>query len=410
MATTFGIKSQADENDNLRTDDAEKGDETGGCCDCCEGSSCSTCCQKCRRCSCCGGARAQAPPTVFNWSDGIRDVIDKNEILGCVFRFRPSPSCSARWLLMILFLMAAVFNTYALRATGPICVREYLSQCPPFQTLAQYIPPKHLTQAPPAIDVPEAVTLLSSPSKTSNGTFGSDAGSVMTVEAGKSYPEVARDSMLKGWAYMFGSFSFNCYKPMCDIFYPQQIDWLSLWRLTNSLWGSSKSYNIPATSEAVILGYCKCEGDGYQGIVSASVTNEARSQAVTLIFQTLIVAIFRTVLTRMSDDTEQGPTSRCKTVCKGVTVVLLLGTIVTMAATVFLIEFDPAGWRNAFLLTAVNAAIVSPLLAVGQMLLCDKAGWPLRRCGFGPPEAPPLRAPMLCGVWRDKTPENSAHE
>lgn len=298
---------------------------------------------------------------------------------------------------MVLFLMSAVFVTYAELATGPICVREYLAQCPPFETMATHLPPKYLKQAPPAIKLPEGVTLRDSPAESSSETLDEDAGSLMPVEKGKSYPEVARDSMLEGWSNMFGSWEFDCKKPMCDIFYPQMIDWISLWSLTNSIWGSSKSYSIPVTSEAVILGYCKCEGPAYDGIAGARVTGQGRSMVITLIFQTLLVAIFRAVFTHLSGAAERGSPSKCLTACHRAAVGLLLATVAAMAASVFLLKFDPAGWRRAFVLSALNAALLSPLSSLGQMMLCEKAGWPLRRCGLGPPAAPVWRDPVICG-------------
>merc|ERR1712100_941385 len=88
----------------------------------------------------------------------------------------------------------------------------------------------------------------------------SDVGTVAWTSDEKSRAEQVRETLLARFSLMFGSWQFDCGKPMCDIFYPQMIDWFSLWRLTNKIWGTTSSQSIPFTSEAVIVGYCKCEG------------------------------------------------------------------------------------------------------------------------------------------------------
>lgn len=377
------------------------------CCDCCGCEKCCRrcqtrctwpCCQRCCLCSC----RRTGPveqPVLVTWSSGLRHVIDDNVVLGCMLQYRSSPSCLSRWLLMLLFLTTAVFIQYAEEAMGPICVREYLAQCPPFQAVAKHgLPMTYINQAPPAINFPEGVAindrrLYSSPRKLEEAA----AGSLLETGSDRNRAEMVRDSLLENGSRMFGSWQFDCHKPMCDIFYPQMIDWLSLWRLTNSIWGHSNSHKIPITSEAVILGYCKCEGPAYDGIINARVSGGARSIFITLILQTALPKIFRAVFMCVAAAKEKGSTSNALVVCHWVTVGFLLILVVVMAMSVFLLKFDPAGWRKALALSAVNAAITDPCVSFAQILFCIRMDWPLKCCGCGPPTDIVSAEPRCCG-------------
>merc|ERR1712228_319111 len=68
-----------------------------------------------------------------------------------------------------------------------------------------------------------------------------------------------------------------------------------------------------------------------------------------------------------------------------VATVLLLGLVIFLLLCIFLVEFDPQGWRSAFLITALNLATVDPLTSFLQLAFCIRAGWPLRRVGYKPP-------------------------
>merc|ERR1719375_2812766 len=133
---------------------------------------------------------------------------------------------------------------------------------------------------------------------------------------------------------------------MCDIFYPKMIDWLSLVHLTNFIWGSSNSHNIPFTSEAIIVGYCKCEGPIYEGIASAKVSGEARSIVITLLAQTLLPKVFRAAFACTSRAQGGSASTSCclsdRAVgrCRCATMVILLVTVATMCAGIFLLKFD----------------------------------------------------------------------
>jgi len=373
------------------------------CCEecCCDSCRCAACCRRCRaRCLCaccqhccvCRCRRAKSQP--MTWSSGLRHVVDNNVVLGCALQYRSSPNCSARWLLMLLFLTTAVFIQYAEEAMGPLCVREYLAQCPVFEFVAKHeLPwPKSLRQAPPDITLPEGVVVNDRRLESSLRRLDDSVGSVLDTGDERSHGEMVRDSLLEKGASLFGSWQFDCHKPMCDIFYPQMIDWLSLWRLTNKIWGHSKSYNIPITSEAVILGYCKCEGPVYDGIVNARVTGGSRSVVVTLILQTLLPKVFRTVFVCAS-----GSSSRKCARCNSFAIALLIALVAAMSVGVFLIKFDPAGWRKALALSAFNAAVIDPLVCFGQMLFCIRMDWPFKCCGWGPPADRLSDHARLCG-------------
>merc|ERR1719174_2956205 len=142
---------------------------------------------------------------------------------------------------------------------------------------------------------------------------------------------------------------------MCDLFYPQMIDRLALWKLSNMFFGSTTSHDIPLVQGAVILGYCKCEGPIYDGIARAKVSGEARSIIIALVVQTVLPKIFRGVFECVADAREKGSTSLCLVRCNCITAVILLIVVASMAVWVFLLKFDPNGWRKAMLLSALNA-------------------------------------------------------
>merc|ERR1712039_760920 len=128
------------------------------------------------------------------------------------------------------------------------------------------------------------------------------------------------------------------------------IDYLSLLRLTNSWFGNSNAHNIPATGDAVIVGYCKCDGPIYEGILRAKVGGKARSVAVTMVVQTIIPKIFRAFFVFASGaSTNQCP--RVLTWSNRFMMLLLFALVVTMLALIFALKFDPQGWKNALLIS-----------------------------------------------------------
>lgn len=296
---------------------------------------------------------------------------------------------------------------------GPICVREYLSQCPPFSAPAKIgWPVEYITLAPPGIKVPEGTTLrnrLLAESLQHNGnitafarSLESEVGTVASTSSEQSRAEQVRDSLLSRLSFIFGSWQFNCGEPMCDIFYPQMIDWISLWSLTNKIWGTSTSHSIPFTSEAAIIGYCKCEGPLYDGIMSAQVSNEVRTIILTLILQALLPSFFRAAFACTSERLAEGSDGcqccecyRCRLRCHRITVAFVLGTVMAMSTGVFLLKFDPEGWRRALFVSAASAALVDPAVSLLQLFLCVRSGWPLRKCGCSAPREQMLEKPWL---------------
>jgi len=304
----------------------------------------------------------------WGYGQAIRAVVDENFLLGAIFPFQAAPHAAARWLLLFLFLTCAVLVQYADLAMGPICVREYLEQCPPYDCVARHgIPTTTITMAPPDVDVPENVNLQNKAGTASD----------------KSEIEKMHDGF-GGISNLLGR-EYDCKKPMCDLFYPQMIDYISLVRLTNVVFGKNSAHNIPTTDDAVITGYCKCTGPIYDGIVQGQVSNGARSIVVTAIVQTIVPKVFRAVFVLTSGDYEG---------CRKCFMVgldrfmtgLLLVVVIVMMVFIFLVEFDPRGWRNAAAITALNLAILQPILAFLKLAVCIKAGWPLRSCGFKPPK------------------------
>lgn len=407
-------------------------ESTGECCKCCEDCccercGCKACCGRCRmRClfSCCrrccahrcqGNPRDAPKPVDVTWDYALRQVADDNIVLGCIFQFRPWPLCLERWLLLLLFLTTAVFVQYAEEAMGPICVREYLAQCPVFTTPKTLLPMTYVRLGPPDVEVPEgaringrrlashaASDLREQPSAAGRilGNIDENVGGVVS-STDKSSAEQIRESLLTRLSMVFGSAQFNCDKPMCDIYYPKMIDWFSLWHLTNKIWGTSDSHSIPFTSEAVIVGYCKCEGPIYDGITSAKVGGEARSFIITLILQTLLPKVFRAAFSCTSGAIGSSASSSCcfsdrrAARCRYIVMASLLTTVATMCAGIYLLKFDPQGWRNALAISALSAAVLDPLVSLLQLLLCVRSGWPLRRCGCGAPTEELQEMPWL---------------
>lgn len=428
----------------LREDDLRghipEDDSTGECCSCCEGCCCTSCgcescCKRCRawcRFSCCRRCctcrcRGQAeeppsPPIDISLSYGLRHAANDNILLGCFLQFRPLPTCAERWLLLLLFLTTAVFVQYSEEAMGPICVREYLAQCPPFTAVAKHgVPMTYITQGPPDVKVPEGTTIRNRrlrefeelvAARSLEADVGTDVGTVALTSNDQSKAEQIRQSALTRLSLMFGSWKFSCGKPMCDIFYPQMIDWFSLWRLTNKIWGTTSSHSIPFTSEAVIVGYCKCEGPLYDDRIRAKVSGEVRSVVITLVVQTLLPKIFRTIFGCTSLPRDAGSASsaasaggaasgscclskRTRTYVHRAAVASLLATVAAMAASVYLLKFDPQGWRNALWTSALSAALLDPLMTLLQLAFCVRAGWPLRHCGCAAPVDELLTQPWL---------------
>jgi len=323
-------------------------------------------------------------PAPWGYAQAIRVVVDDNFLLGAITAFRETPNALARWLLLLLFLTCAVFVQYADQAMGPICVRKYFEQCPPWKGVARHGIPEstYITMAPPAVDVPEGV-------KQGYWRRLDRAGRLLQHDVGvasdKTHVAEMRDRFLGGISYLLGGgWTFDCAKPMCDLFYPQMIDYVSLVRLTNMFTGSSTSHNIPATSDHGIVGYCKCSGPIYDNVERATVSNEARSIAVTVIVQTVLPKVFRAVFALTSGSY----TGRCKCfmICLNRFITgLLLVIVVAMLAFIFLLKFDPQGWRSAAVISAVNLATLTPILSFVQLACCIKLGWPLRAVGFKPP-------------------------
>ncbi|CAK0847660.1 unnamed protein product [Prorocentrum cordatum] len=407
-------------------------DRCGECCEqCCpECCDCDRFCRRCRQrcghrwcrrccrlgcCSCCvrGAPPEQAKVTV---AYALKHVADESVLLGCLLQFRMRPLLYQRVLLLMLFLVTAVFVQYAEKAIGPICVREYLAECPAF-TAPSGFPFEHITLAPPGITVPEGTAVRyrriqavdDQPLLPSASLFGGEpvseeprsratrrldtgTGTVAVSDGERSGMESVRDSILARLTAMFGQSRFDCSMPMCDIFYPQMIDWISLWRLTNSIWGTTTSHPVPFTSEAVLVGYCKCEGPLYDGVPTARVTNEARSFMVTLILQTLLPKLFRAALEcsaggpRGADESTprrcQGP----KRWFHGATVAALLATVAWMCLGLLLLEFDPEGWRAALAASAFSTPSWTRSL---RCCSSPSAFAPAGRCGDAALRPPP---------------------
>jgi len=383
---------------------------SGTCCKCCKSRQCCEtckCCEACRCCKTCGNCRCcrPAPHPNVTWGHWVRHVVNENVILGCFVQFKPMPTLIARWLLLLLFLTTAVFVQYADQAMGPICVREYLAQSPPFEMVAKYsLPWQYLKLAPPAVIVPDDVATKSRRLDSYRNHSGfayrrlhDSTGHIRPQKSGGASFEKARESLIEQVFKLLGSdWRFDCSKPMCDLFYPQMIDSTALWVNTNKWFGSNNAVSPVITSDAVIIGYCKCDGPIYNGVHRAKATGEARSIVLTVLLQTLLPGFFKTAFEISGDRAGGSRCSKGRARCGYFSAFLLLAFVAIMGMGIFLVKFDPAGWRTAFIISAVNAATIDPLKSVMQIALCERVGWPLRFCGCGPSIEPLSRRPLPC--------------
>lgn len=356
---------------------------------------CCRCCCSRRRCSCCYRRRPSAEPVEVTWSYAAKQVVDDNVVLGCVLQFRPWPPVLERLLLMLLFLATAVFVEYAKQAIGPICVRQYLDQCPVYRARSSYLPPfQYIELGPPGIDIPEGTEIhhrrleeavvqgvsenVSSLEMAYARRLDTGVGKVATSDAEIGRAQSVRDSLLMRLSLIFGTWDFNCNKPMCDIFYPQMIDWLALWVLTNSIFGTSTSYDVPFTSQAILVGYCKCEGPLYNGIPSAQVSGEARSILITVMFQTLLPKVFQGLFactrSKAGSTSSRSCCQAARSRCHKITVGAVLVIVGLMCLGIFLLKYDPEGWRNALLSSVLSTVFADPLVSLTQLVVCVRIG------------------------------------
>lgn len=194
-----------------------------------------------------------------------------------------------------------------------------------------------------------------------------------------------RDALLSGLPQVLsGGWKFDCAKPMCDIFYPEMIDYVSLVKLSKLWWSSNSAHNIPVAGSSVIVGYCKCDGPIYDKVRAGQASNEARSIVLTLVVQTIFPAVFKSVFL-LTSGTYTGCCKCCMKWFNYMATALLIGLCTTMVVCLAMVQFDPQGWRNAAAISAVNLATLDPLQSFVKLAVCIRAGWPLRAVGFSPP-------------------------